>query len=125
VQGVAAQHVLFGPRGRQDDHGYHAQVGIVLELGEHFHAAHPGKVQVEHDQARAGRVGELAVPVHESQRLLAVGHDVQRVADPVVLERLADDQRIARVILDQQDVHDLGARVIGHPRPRSPAESAA
>jgi hypothetical protein len=61
--------------------------------GQHLQAVPPRQVQVEHDQAGARGVGEPAVLAHEPQHLLAVGDHVQRVADLVMLERLADDQR--------------------------------
>ena len=95
------------------------QPGILLELGEHFQAAAARHVDVEQDQAGTGRVRVRAGAPQEFQRLLAVGHDMQPVTDPVVLERLPDNERIGLIVLDEQHVN------LGHVRHRLPHRVAS
>ena len=121
VQRVAAQDVLLGLRRGQDDHRDDLEHRIGLDLGEHLQAVQARQVEVEQDQARAGRVGVVAGPAQELQRLLAVGHHVQHVAQLVVLERFPGHQDVPRVVLDQQHIHRLALAVFshGHRHPRA------
>ena len=72
-----------------------------------------GEVEVEQHEVGARRVGVLALAAQELERLDAVGDDVQRVVDLVVLERLADEDHVAGVVLDEQDLDDVQVLVHG------------
>src|SRR6516164_6302708 len=47
VQRVAAHDVLLGPGRGEHDHGDEEKVGVLLQLGEHFQAVAPRRVDVE------------------------------------------------------------------------------
>src|SRR5262249_11666881 len=79
-----------------------AQVLVLFDLGEYLAPVDPGQVEVEQHEVGARRVGVLALPPQVGQGLLAVAHDVERVADLVLLERLLGHEDVARVVLDQQ-----------------------
>src|SRR3954451_8062710 len=121
VQAVAAHDVLLRLGGGQHDDRDHAQLGVVLELGQHLAAVAAREVQVEQDQAGPRRVGVLALLAQELQRLLAVVDDVEAVADLVVLERLLGHQDVAVVVLDQQHVDNVERDGFSH-RCRSPLQ---
>ena len=55
----------------------------------------------------------LALAAQELERLDAVGDDVERVVDLVVLEGLADEDHVAGVVLHEQDLDDVQALVHG------------
>ena len=48
VEGISAQDVLFGPRGRQHHHGNIAELLVRLDLGEHFVPVFVRQVQELH-----------------------------------------------------------------------------
>jgi DNA-binding IclR family transcriptional regulator len=124
VQLVAAQDVLLGLRRGEHDDRDDRELRITLQLGQHLDAGKPGQVDVEQDQPRPRSISELTGPAHEVQRLLAVGHHVQRVADLVELEGLPGHEDVARVVLDQEHVDQRAAVGVSHrspylPRPRA------
>jgi hypothetical protein len=119
VQLVGAQHVLLRlARGEHDD-GDGGEVVVGLDLGQHLAPVLAREVEVEQDQVRPRGSREVPVPAQEVDRLDAVGDAVQPVADLVVGERLLDEDDIARVVLDEQDVYDLDVLRRAH-EPGSP-----
>ena len=80
--------------------------GILLDLREHLPAVLPREVQVQQNQIGFGRLAVLSF-------VAQVGHGLQSVADRAQvarnlagLERLPRKAHIARIIFDQQDLHD-------------------
>ena len=61
MQVVALGDVLLGLGGGEHDDRDPAQLGVLLDLGEHLVARLPGQVEVEEDQVGAGGVGEPSV----------------------------------------------------------------
>jgi hypothetical protein len=112
VQLVAAQDVLLGLRRRQHDDGDAAQALVGLHLGQHLATVHARQVEVQQDEVGRRRGGVLALLAQERERLLTVADAVQLVAQLVVLERLAHEHDVARIVLDEQDVDELGG--LGH-----------
>jgi hypothetical protein len=94
---------------------------IALDLTEHLAPVHAGQVEVEQDEVRARRRGVGVLLAEEPHRLDPVGHVVQRVPDVVVLERLADHELVAGVVLDEQDVDHTALRTRVRHRAASPA----
>jgi hypothetical protein len=80
---------------------------VVLDLGQHLAAVLAGQVEVEQDEVRARRALVLALAAQELDRLHAVGDDAQRVVDLVVLEGLADEDDVPRIVLHEQDLDDV------------------
>ena len=103
VQPVAAQDVLLGGGGGQDDHRHVGQLGIGLDLLQDLPPVVLGQVQVEQDQVGGRRGGMRPAAVQEVQCLFPVPGHVEAIADLVVLEGFPGHQLVARVILDEQD----------------------
>ena len=112
VQLVTAPDVLLGRRRGQHHDRDPGQIRIGFDLCQDLAAVVLGQIQIEQDQIRPRRVSEGGSPVQEVQGLLAVAHDMQGMADPVVLEGLPCHQLIAGIVLDEQHVDGLAGPVI-------------
>ena len=63
-----------------------------------------GRLRSSRIRPGRGAAANVALAAQEAQRLDPVGHRVQAVAQLVVRERLPDQQDVAGIVLDQQDV---------------------
>src|SRR5262249_52990945 len=115
VQVVAADDVLLGVRGGQNDDGDTLQLRVRLDLGQHFMPGLSWQIEVEQDEVRARRLGEVSFAAQEAQGSLAVSDDTELVLHLVLGERLTSDQDVARVVFDEQyldhDSRNTGAQL--------------
>src|SRR4029078_11578249 len=88
------------------------EVLVGLDLLEHLAAVLAREVEVQQYEVRPRGALVPVAAVEEVERLHAVGHDVQRVVDLVELEPLLDQDDVAGVVLDEQDVDDR--QVLNH-----------
>ena len=79
MEPVGFVDVLLGLRSREDDHRDDFQIGVGLDLGEHFLAVFTRHVQVEQNHVRAGCIHILAALPQELHGLDPVVHHMQRV----------------------------------------------
>jgi hypothetical protein len=102
VELVAAEDVLVGLGGGEHDDRDAPQLLVALDLLQHLAAVPPGEVEVEQDEVGQDDVLVLALLAEVGERLRAVGHHGEPVAEFVLLERLLRHQDVARIVLDEQ-----------------------
>ena len=79
--------------------------GVALDLTQHLQPVHLGQLQVEEHQRGliVGPLGELAAPIQVVQRLGAVSDVHDFVGELVRCERVENQFRVARAVLDEQN----------------------
>src|ERR1051325_8691263 len=112
MQVVRAQDVLLRLGGGEHDHRDALQALVGLDLLQHFAPVLLRQVEVEQDDVGARHLAVLAAAVQEFHRFDAVLHPVQRVVDLALLQRLARQSLVTRVVLDEQDLD--GGTSVGH-----------
>jgi len=111
---VGAQDVLLVRGGGEDHHRDPLELGVALHRGEHLAPVHARKVQVEQDEVGPLRGGVLALAPQEAHGLLAVADDVEVVGELRLLERSSGEHDVGRVVLDEEDLGQVGCALDGH-----------
>ena len=107
---IITQHqVAFLARGREHDDGDVVHGGITLERAQHLEAIDARHFQVQQDDAgQPGRaVQEFAPAVHVIERLRAIAHGKDLIAQVAFLKRVESQLNVVLVVLDEQDFSNL------------------
>ena len=80
---------------------------VLLDERKDLAAIHPGKIEVQQDQIRAGRLIVGSFPPQEGHRFHPVIGDVQTDGEVGIAESLPGQPHVARTVLDQQNLDDL------------------
>src|SRR5713226_1198098 len=107
VEVVSAGDVCLCLGGGQDDDGNPTEIHVPLDLRQDFAAVLARHVEVEQDEIGPGGAGERILSPEVGERLDAVGHDVQPVADLRLRQRLLHEPRVASIVLNEEDVDGL------------------
>src|SRR5712692_10871806 len=93
--------------GGQDDDGNPPEILVALDLCQDVTAVLARQVEVEQDEIGPDGAGERVLSPEVSERLDAIGHDMQPVADPGLCQRLLHEPRLTWIVLDEEDVAPL------------------
>ena len=104
LEPVCLHHVPVVPGSRQYHDRNGAQVGIGFQFRQHLPAVLARQIQVQQDQVGPRGAGVRIPPVQEFHRLDAVFHMAEIARNPPRLQGFDGEVRIARTVLDEENL---------------------